>query len=67
MQLVADNLLVALGQPVEYGVSNPSNFMNLISLQGTTRFVEKRVSEYALSIVGHKNPTTHEFDLDTSF
>jgi ribonucleotide reductase beta subunit family protein with ferritin-like domain len=38
--------LVALGNEKVYNVSNPFDWMELISLQGKTNFFEKRVGEY---------------------
>ena len=47
IEFVADRLLVALGNPKEYNVTNPFDFMDMISLQGKTNFFEKRVSDYS--------------------
>lgn len=47
IEFVADRLLVALGGQKHYGVTNPFDFMDMISLQGKTNFFEKRVSDYA--------------------
>ncbi|VDB87223.1 unnamed protein product [Peniophora sp. CBMAI 1063] len=47
IEYVADRLLNALGCDKEYGVSNPFDFMDMISIQGKTNFFEKRVSDYA--------------------
>ncbi|KAG8739469.1 Ribonucleotide-diphosphate reductase (RNR), small subunit [Ceratobasidium sp. 414] len=47
IEFVADRLLVSLGNPKEYDVTNPFDFMDMISLQGKTNFFEKRVSDYA--------------------
>lgn len=47
IEFVADRLLVALGSPKVYNVSNPFDFMDMISLQGKTNFFEKRVSDYS--------------------
>ena len=47
IEFVADRLLVALGDDKYYGVTNPFDFMDMISLQGKTNFFEKRVSDYA--------------------
>ena len=47
IEFVADRLLVALGDPKVYNVSNPFDFMDMISLQGKTNFFEKRVSDYS--------------------
>lgn len=46
IEFVADRLLVALGVPKVYNVTNPFDFMDLISLTGKTNFFERRVSEY---------------------
>ena len=46
IQFVADRLLVALGYAPLYGVANPFDWMELISLQGKTNFFERRVGEY---------------------
>ncbi|CAK0795428.1 unnamed protein product [Prorocentrum cordatum] len=46
IEFVADRLLVALGYSKLYGVSNPFDWMELISLQGKTNFFEKRVGDY---------------------
>ncbi|WP_338873131.1 ribonucleotide-diphosphate reductase subunit beta [Spirosoma sp. SC4-14] len=43
---VADHLLVTLGLQKLYNVTNPFDFMDMISLQGKTNFFEKRVGEY---------------------
>ena len=44
---VADRLLVQLGVEKVYRVTNPFDFMELISLEGKTNFFEKKVSEYS--------------------
>jgi ribonucleoside-diphosphate reductase subunit M2 len=46
IEFVADRLLVALGGEKHYGVTNPFDFMDMISVQGKTNFFEKRVSDY---------------------
>jgi ribonucleoside-diphosphate reductase beta chain len=46
IEFVADRLLLALGVEKEYNVTNPFDFMEMISLQGKTNFFEKRVAEY---------------------
>merc|ERR1712232_760901 len=46
IEFVADRLLVALGHSKIYNVTNPFDWMELISLQGKTNFFEKRVGEY---------------------
>lgn len=55
IEFVADRLLVALGVPKIYNVTNPFDFMELISLSGKTNFFERRVSEYQKSgVMGKK-------------
>jgi len=49
IQFVADRLLVQLGYEKLYNVSNPFDWMELISLEGKTNFFESRVSAYALA------------------
>jgi ribonucleoside-diphosphate reductase beta chain len=46
IEFVADRLLVELGNDKVYNVTNPFDFMDMISLQGKTNFFEKRVAEY---------------------
>ncbi|KAJ0984590.1 hypothetical protein J5N97_002946 [Dioscorea zingiberensis] len=43
IEFVADRLLGALGYSKLYGVTNPFEWMELISLQGKTNFYERRV------------------------
>lgn len=52
IEFCADRLSVALGYAKIYRVSQPFEWMELISLQGKTNFFEKRVSDYSLSGVG---------------
>lgn len=47
IEFVADRLLVQLGSSKVYNVTNPFDFMDLISLEGKTNFFEKKVSEYS--------------------
>ncbi|CAG9467865.1 unnamed protein product [Pedinophyceae sp. YPF-701] len=46
IQFVADRLLVALGYEKTFGVANPFDWMEMISLQGKANFFERRVGEY---------------------
>merc|ERR1719473_414145 len=46
IEFVADRLLVSLGHSKLFNVTNPFDWMELISLQGKTNFFEKRVGEY---------------------
>ena len=59
IQFVADRLCVQLGYKKIYNVTNPFDFMELISLDSKCNFFEKRVSEYALA-----NKTTSENDFE---
>jgi ribonucleoside-diphosphate reductase beta chain len=70
IEFVADRLLVSLGCNKLYNVSNPFDFMEMISLQGKTNFFEKRVSEYQKSGVMNAAGNQKEeniFDLDEDF
>ncbi len=66
IEFVADRLLVALGFDKHYRVTNPFDFMDMISLQGKTNFFEKRVGEYQKSGVMAKEGSK-EFTLDADF
>lgn len=66
IQFVADRLLVELGNERVYNVSNPFDFMEMISLQGKTNFFEKRVGEYQKAgVLGNKEENV--FKLDEEF
>lgn len=68
IEFVADRLLVSLGLERIYNVSNPFDFMDLISLQGKTNFFEKRVSDYQKSGVMSKDTAKDKlFSLDEDF
>ncbi|GAV64269.1 Ribonuc_red_sm domain-containing protein [Cephalotus follicularis] len=70
IEFVADRLLVALGYEKVYGVTNPFDWMELISLQGKTNFFEKRVGEYQKASVMSSingNGGAHEFKMDEDF
>ncbi len=64
VKFVADHLLSSLKYKKEYNVTNPFEFMNMISLEGKTNFFEKRVGEYSKSGVGEQQ---EEFTLDVEF
>ncbi len=51
IEFVADRLLASLGSPKVFHVSNPFDFMDLISIPGKTNFFERRVAEYQKSSV----------------
>ncbi|RVW45152.1 Ribonucleoside-diphosphate reductase small chain [Vitis vinifera] len=70
IEFVADRLLGALGYGKMYNVSNPFDWMELISLQGKTNFFEKRVGEYQkASVMSSLNGDgdTHVFKMDEDF
>ena len=46
IEFVADRLLKQLGYEARWGVENPFDFMELISLRNKNNFFEKRVGEY---------------------
>ncbi|CCH57226.1 Ribonucleoside-diphosphate reductase [Fibrisoma limi BUZ 3] len=67
---VADHLLVSLGLRAIYNVSNPFDFMDMISLQGKTNFFEKRVGEYQKAGVMasvDKERETAKFSMEEDF
>ena len=66
IEFVADRLLNELGNEKVYNVSNPFDFMDMISIQGKTNFFEKRVGEYQKAgvLAGKENQT---FSLDEDF
>ena len=66
IEFVADRLLVALGCQRVYNVTNPFDFMEMISLQGKTNFFEKRVAEYQKAGVMNEKDQ-HKFTLDEDF
>ncbi len=65
LEFVTDRLLAELGCSKEYNVSNPFDFMDMISLQGKTNFFEKRVAEYQKAGVMHSSEDNKiSFDSD---
>ena len=64
IKFVADRLVVQLGYKKIYGVSNPFDFMELISLEGKTNFFERKVGEYSLA---NKNKNDGIFELTDEF
>lgn len=66
IEFVADRLLQELGNEKEFNVSNPFDFMEMISIQGKTNFFEKRVAEYQKAgVLDGKN--NQNFSLDEDF
>lgn len=64
IQFVADRLVVQLGYDKIYNVSNPFDFMELISLESKVNFFEKRLGEYALA---NKSDPNIAFELNEDF
>ena len=64
IQFMADRLCLQLGYDKIYNVTNPFDWMELISLQGKTNFFEKRVSDYALA---DKTKSDDMFELTEDF
>jgi ribonucleoside-diphosphate reductase subunit M2 len=66
IEFVADRLLVSLGNDKIYNVTNPFDFMDMISLQGKTNFFEKRVSDYSMAGVNHSTSTATKSESSVS-
>ena len=49
IKFVADRLALQLGYDKIYGVKNPLDFMNMISLDLKTNMFEARISSYSLA------------------
>jgi ribonucleoside-diphosphate reductase subunit M2 len=64
IQFVADRLCVQLGYKKIYNVSNPFDFMELISLISKSNFFETRVSEYSLA---NKSNSDIAFEFNEDF
>jgi ribonucleoside-diphosphate reductase subunit M2 len=64
IKFVADRLSTQLGYKKIYGVQNPFDFMELISLEGKTNFFEKRVGEYSLA---NKTKSEEVFEFTEDF
>jgi ribonucleoside-diphosphate reductase subunit M2 len=64
IQFVADRLCLQLGYKKIYNVTNPFDFMELISLEGKTNFFERKVGEYALA---NKTQSKEAFDFTEDF
>lgn len=66
IEFVADRLLQELGNEKVFNVSNPFDFMDMISIQGKTNFFEKRVGEYQKAgVLDGKN--SQDFTIDEDF
>ena len=68
IEFVADRLLLSLGCAKHFNVTNPFDFMELISLQGKTNFFEKRVAEYQKSgVMNSGKPDGNVLTFDEDF
>ena len=67
LEFVTDRLLVELQCEKVYNVTNPFDFMDMISLQGKTNFFEKRVSEYQKAGVLNNDTRSEEISFDEDF
>ncbi len=52
LQFVADQRMVQLGLPKQFGVKNPFSFMELQDVQELTNFFERTVSAYQVGVEG---------------
>ena len=64
VEFVGDRLCVQLGLPKIYGVPNPLDFMELISVDSKVNFFERTNSEYAMA---NKEVATDVFDFNAEF
>ena len=64
LEFVTDRLLGEFNCEKEYNVTNPFDFMEMISLEGKTNFFEKRVGDYSLSSCENKSEA---FNFDAEF
>ena len=64
IQFVADRLCKQLGYEKIYKVTNPFDFMELISLESKSNFFERRISEYALA---DKTDSRDAFEFNEEF
>ena len=68
LEFVTDRLLVELELKKEYNVTNPFDFMDMISLQGKTNFFEKRVSEYQKAgVLKQETEEKEKYSFDDDF
>jgi ribonucleotide reductase beta subunit family protein with ferritin-like domain len=66
IEFVADRLIFALGCNKYYNVTNPFDWMDMISIQGKTNFFEKKVGEYQKAGVT-SSKEDRVFRLDSEF
>ena len=61
IKFVADRLMVQLGYEKYYNISNPFDFMELISLRPKSNFFEVRVGEYKRNTVNEEISICDDF------
>ena len=67
IEFVADRLLQELGNEKVFNVTNPFDFMDMISIQGKTNFFEKRVAEYQKAGVMNSDSESSKISFDADF
>ena len=67
IEYISDRLLLMFGLEKIYNVSNPYDWMEMISIQGKTNFFEKRVGEYSNASNPNVNKEDNVFELDENF
>ena len=68
IKYVADHLLSSLGSDKLYNVSNPFDFMEMISLEAKENFFERNVSQYSkANAMQTDNSKNFVFDLEADF
>ena len=67
LEFVTDRLLLELECEKEYNVTNPFDFMDMISLQGKTNFFEKRVGDYQKAGVMDQDKDNSKISFDADF
>jgi len=66
IKFVGDRLMIQLGYSKIWKVTNPFDFMEMISIQNKTNFFEDRVSDYSKASVDN-NEEDKKFDLNAIF
>jgi ribonucleotide reductase beta subunit family protein with ferritin-like domain len=64
VEYVGDRILLQTGVEKNWGVSNPLEFMEMISLESKSNFFERTVSEYAMA---NKSVSSSVFELTCEF
>ena len=64
LEFVTDRLLVELQCKKVYNVTNPFDFMDMISLEAKTKYIEKRVGEYQKAGVMTNESDENRFSFD---